>query len=386
MKREKGKRMSRFFVSICVVIFYVLIVISSCARSIPARDSGRIGIPVYLMSKSESDPVVFDDIFESVSIVRMDTAEMVGRIGRICVVDDRIFIADYSTSSIVVFDTTGRYVSKINRKGRGPEEYVSLSTFDVNRKTGDISVLDVNSRKVVRYSSKHIFRTEVTLANLDGKEQIPRDMAVLDNGDYVFYTPDFMKKAKNGIWQIDSSGIFKYDIYTMSNSYKFNPGLLDVYFSHYRDSVVLAGSDEYDNVYHIGCDSWEVPYGFLMDMEIPEYLRKREEGITGLDMDVVKEKYYFKPMYFETDEMVFSLISNVKKTAFVFYDKKSGKTSQYNYGDAIQKEMHYPFPTMIQACDGSSLYMFLLDEIPGKSQFLEGIKDDTPIFVKYKTK
>ncbi|MDR1222707.1 MAG: 6-bladed beta-propeller [Tannerella sp.] len=75
-------------------------------------------------------------------------------IDRVKITDDRIYILgrqDIRTKKLLVFDRTGAGIGAVGRRGQGPEEYLQISSFDVNER-GDIFFIDgtfVNDRVFV---------------------------------------------------------------------------------------------------------------------------------------------------------------------------------------------------------------------------------------------
>ncbi len=65
---------------------------------------------------------------------------------------DKLYISDWPTRRILIFDINGNPVSVINRRGRGPEEYLQVTDFDADDK-GSVWVLDGQQDMVKHYSS-----------------------------------------------------------------------------------------------------------------------------------------------------------------------------------------------------------------------------------------
>lgn len=78
---------------------------------------------------------------------------LMSSIRKILVKDNKIYILDNDVAnSIFVFSLEGKFIYKINKPGKGPGEYVSLSDFDVDN-FGNIFVNDQMSRKIIKYSN-----------------------------------------------------------------------------------------------------------------------------------------------------------------------------------------------------------------------------------------
>jgi hypothetical protein len=82
------------------------------------------------------------DVFEYVKLIPLETngKSIIGNMKKFIIYDSKIFILDKSDYSILNFDINGNFLSKLSRKGKGPEEYLMIEDFDINyySKTVDI--------------------------------------------------------------------------------------------------------------------------------------------------------------------------------------------------------------------------------------------------------
>ena len=97
--------------------------------------------------------VKLSEIAESIEYIPLETnSEAV--VGKIFF--DRIFYEKgffylmEQNRTIIIHDNDGKYFNKINKLGRGPQEYDAAFTVDIDLKTGNISVLASN--KIIEYS------------------------------------------------------------------------------------------------------------------------------------------------------------------------------------------------------------------------------------------
>ena len=82
----------------------------------------------------------FDDYFSSMEVIPLETNEhsIFGRIERISLYQDKIFILDTSTNSVIVFNNKGKFLFRLQNTGNGPKEYDSLMDFAIDRKNEQI--------------------------------------------------------------------------------------------------------------------------------------------------------------------------------------------------------------------------------------------------------
>ncbi len=70
--------------------------------------------------------------------------------------DNKIYIADKTSSKLVVFDTTGKAIGCVGHKGHGPGEYINITDFSID-KEGNIYILDYNTSSLLRYNKENDF-------------------------------------------------------------------------------------------------------------------------------------------------------------------------------------------------------------------------------------
>ncbi len=92
-----------------------------------------------------------DTVYEPIVLETTDDC-LIGEASKIAFSNDTIIIADEQTNSVFIFDGNGKFITKIHRVGRGPEEYIELT--DVFVCDHHILVLDYEQSKVCCYNFK----------------------------------------------------------------------------------------------------------------------------------------------------------------------------------------------------------------------------------------
>lgn len=98
---------------------------------------------------------------------------------KVIVKDSLIYIGDYFTSSIKIFDINGRYINSISKKGRGYGEYLEMRNFTID--DNYIYIIDNYNHMVHIYS-----RLAYTYIESKQISFVAWDMAALNNGDFLF--------------------------------------------------------------------------------------------------------------------------------------------------------------------------------------------------------
>ncbi len=119
-----------------------------------------------------------------VSIIPLEATpeSVIGRVGEFLFDDDRIFHLDGQTKEIQVYDMSGKYLTSVKPKGRGPGEYTQeIRTFDLDRERREIIVYDGRLNKMIRYAYDGTFKRENSFKKFHGV-----DFAYLGSDRYVF--------------------------------------------------------------------------------------------------------------------------------------------------------------------------------------------------------
>ncbi|NDV58510.1 6-bladed beta-propeller [Bacteroides sp. 519] len=100
----------------------------------------------------------------SMTIQKLEESEdyPIGQVDKLIVDHNRIYILDSSKAkSLFVYNRDGKLQHIINKKGRGPGEFVLPDNFNIEKKTGNIVIMDTNSRKFIYYSPKGEYIKEI---------------------------------------------------------------------------------------------------------------------------------------------------------------------------------------------------------------------------------
>jgi hypothetical protein len=128
-----------------LIIFVAVLFYSSCSTK-----QGQITIDteVEVIDFFSFSKTVVDEIPESViknkKYIKLDGANedyFFKGIGKISIVDDRIYILDRRLKKLIIFDTTGTGIGCVGKRGQGPGEYLQITDFSINER-GDVYFID----------------------------------------------------------------------------------------------------------------------------------------------------------------------------------------------------------------------------------------------------
>jgi len=147
-----------------------------------------------------------DSLFEArYDVVPLETSveSLISQIGRISIYENNFYVLDRSSSSVLVFDGSGRFVKKIAHVGRGRGEYVSLTDFGIDTKNNNIVLYCDRPKKIIVYAlEEDELRSEMPVEQLFESISVDPQTGLLTGinrmpvyKDY-FFRYDFHNKAK----------------------------------------------------------------------------------------------------------------------------------------------------------------------------------------------
>ena len=197
---------------IFIVSILALIALSSCGRH---ADSGVASVDetntvaIKLRSKP-SGRISLDAFVDSVKFVKLETTDecLIGRISTVFVTDGKIIVPHGRTGEVYIFDDRGKYLSKISRMGKGPQEYAGINSAMFDPKTNQIIIFSLNDSKLLVYDLDGKFVRGISDFP-DGR--FVQNVKNLPNGNFLCYN-GFHNSDGNvdriGLWEADSGGKF----------------------------------------------------------------------------------------------------------------------------------------------------------------------------------
>lgn len=98
-------------------------------------------IPVDLSNAVEYKAI---DVFNKIVVTPLETndSSLLGRVTKIQVCNDYVYCSDRKQRALIWFNLDGKYINKLKKIGRGPDEFLSLSDFSVNKYNNTIDLTD----------------------------------------------------------------------------------------------------------------------------------------------------------------------------------------------------------------------------------------------------
>ncbi|WP_226695365.1 6-bladed beta-propeller [Neotamlana sargassicola] len=281
-------------------------------------------IKIIELGDKESEQINASSIIDTCWYVALETKEesLFGKVDKILIEDDLIFILDEDgTKSIFIFDMNGKFISKINKHGRGPDEYSAIRDFTLDSENRQVIVFDDFLAKLFYYRYDGTFvKTEKTFFRFREFSKLGSNtyyyLGSADNKHYPFLEENFIVKQNKG----------KFIETAIENpQYKFirleAQNQVQVSGNHLSFAIPVMDNHIYNIVGENVVPSFKLDFG---DGTIkPSDLNKKYQ--TKI-MDAVKEdkKCLFAGMHCETNKTLY--FRYIEKGVFMncYFNKKSG--------------------------------------------------------------
>jgi hypothetical protein len=277
--------MEKYKLTILISVFYI------CFSCSPDNDQLSNHVNIYVEPEQLGQTIKSEGIIDTLWRVKLETTEdnLVGTVFRILCNGKYIYLYDLGQDAVFIFEMDGKYVNKIDDKGKGPGEYIKID--EVQLASGNDELIIYGNRKFLYYTPTGEFLRS---------EQPDQDIYFfnrkeLGNSDVAFFTGkknNFLEGVRNRHLTIKTNdGSFKSyfpnelekeikiistDPYIFSNSY-------DTYFQiPFRNQIYKISEKDVELIYNIKITEGEIPSEVFKEVR---------------DTDEFKMKYFSNPNY-----------------------------------------------------------------------------------------
>lgn len=351
----------------------------------------------------KNHPTSMADIFSSIKLIPLETNTecLINNASKLLVKDDSYYIRDQPEHNVIVFGRNGEFIfSTKTFQGKGPDEYMSLTDFIVN-KDGDIEILNPRQLKINTYSIKGEIKQSYSLI----KELLPiSTFFKIDNDHYLFYCPVKRLPSDNEkyystdyvkLYSTQTSKIIDQFINNNKNA-NYMGGTAQNIFFECGDFVTINHRFPSEYLYYFDKNKLEIDR--VCEFDLGENAFKIEDLPSNLT-----EKEYRNFMPDNRNEHMFILdkIQNNKyllvycytknQLGVIFYDKQNKTKSLYmnKAGEVNQIPMvDYMDDTYLYYLCEPNVVEYYIDNtlLDPKSKTLLGEIEinDNPVLIKYK--
>ena len=231
-------------------LLLVAVIFSACS-SIEKKQE------IVIDLEDSNEVINYSSFADSVSYLTVNLEEniTIGEVSRLYKWKNYYYIGASSRDGILIYDTSGKFVSHINFYGEGPEHFRTIASFAVVASTGDVCIYDNASQKMNYYDVRGTFKKTVPCPYWTV------DILKFNEEQTVFISPIYAGgKLPAGIWLVDKQNeMVKYlrDDVTAEHCFYYYPVtylLAGNGFYHYdrnRDDFSWVTTDTIQTIYQI---------------------------------------------------------------------------------------------------------------------------------------
>lgn len=299
-----------------IIIIIVAIFFSGCVKHTSKTASSEV---IKINPYESEDSVNLSEIADSVKCIRLqtDSNNIMGRVREIIVRKKYIYAFDVSQQIIFVFDKTGKYVSKLNKRGDGPDEYVFMGPVFIDDNEKFIELIDFKGDKSSKLKYSNISFKFI------GKEPFPSvncNSCKRNNGNYYFATQQLDniidgEKTNAGLLISNSKEIEKilFDKNIKTDHSSFSPNIESFTINNKNE---LFMSLMYDNTFYKLKEKKALP---ILTVNFGKYSMDNSIGLKSIR----EQMKYIEDMTGLASFPVLN-IYNSNIMAFSYYFKKEG--------------------------------------------------------------
>ena len=302
-----------------LLLTVLFITMVSCANRDSIEDSSSNNI---VASYRSNDTLFLENIIDSSKVIQLEVTNesVIGDMIRVTRVSGGYLIygSIAEERGLFMFSDIGRFIGKIGAVGRGPGEYVALTSYVYDEASGIVHIYDQTQRSIFKYKLDGSF---VGKLNLD---LIIEDFTISRNGNYILYgsfgstNPNTGEKLPRGVYLANKNGKYLSTIYGIDEDDKYQ-FFNQLFFTRSEINSNLLSSFD-DNIYSFEDDSMIRKYG----VDYGKRALSSDNRVNSELPNLLGEFIFAKAMPSENDRYVFfwAFVSGGNKTLVCLLDKK----------------------------------------------------------------
>lgn len=316
----------------------------SCLEQNSGRDNKLEGETIAINNPIN---ISIDELILEYDTIRLEAKEdsYISDISKMEILDDRIYIWDYKQRIIFIFSSKGDFISKISDRGEGPNQYISINSFEVNHKNKEIILSDSFSNRIFIYDTdgKQI---KVIKSNIPVLKIAKQEESFINFYTGVKYIYDNSDLEKNMIHFINLNGEFTHATLNKPERKQLN-------ITPYRNISCLQNGDilfqpllDY-SIYKVSNGDYSVLYTLANKSNFKFLNDKQKKDISLIvdkenDLINLEKKGYLLPMgnIINLENHLFAYLGYDQRT-IVYYSKKKKESITISpftlEGDDVQK-------------------------------------------------
>lgn len=132
-------------------IWVFILLLSACQGGQKQVETGALKVSLRKISE-QTNPFQYSH-FTTLSVPE---DIIVGDCKKLQLINETLYLLDEATATIFAFNNSGTYLWQLSKRGSGPDEYIRITDFEVNRQ-GIIHILDDIQKKMLLYNCEGEF-------------------------------------------------------------------------------------------------------------------------------------------------------------------------------------------------------------------------------------
>lgn len=135
-------------------LLFLLLILTACKHDPPKQPDFFSNNPVHIIPLPEPTSFKIENIIDSVTCIPLETNMecLLANIYKIEAYKNKFYIIDDRGEAIFIFNSKGKFLSKINHKGKGPKEYVKITDISFDPLSQKLIASDCFSKKIFIYT------------------------------------------------------------------------------------------------------------------------------------------------------------------------------------------------------------------------------------------
>lgn len=265
------------------------------------------GIPIDLSDNNST--IYYSDFVDSLSYMKLNTGDscLISGIDYMYTDSNYCIVKDLGGDGLFIFEDN-QLIGHLHHYGRGPQEFIRISYFCIDKKSKQIYIHDNRSKKIVVYTYHGQFVREFPFLT------VFHDFIITDDKNIICISPYYIPGTQNGIWLADSNGVFMKSLYEVTEDCQFHTSSATnykqcgdhfIYYDRYKDLFVTFTQD-----------SSRFLYKFDLKQGMPASMKKDPE------QDFVPE-YFMECGFLYTKRCMLIGFSSMDQHYWVLFDAKT---------------------------------------------------------------
>lgn len=304
---------------IYIIILSVLCL--SCKHSNVIQKESNIQINIQNIS-----PIKLSELVNNFKLVKLQTTEqsLFEDIRNIDIYDNKIYLSDGYT--IKIFNLSdGVFIDKLDKRGKGPDEYITISSFIIDPKNSTLIVSDLIGQAIIYYSLNGHFIKKCRIGFW------ANDIHKTDTNNLLLYCGNRKDDLQNTKLALISN-CKKSDSYLpISDNRKYLNVISNSHFYSYNDTTLFYEPFN-DTIYSFFNNRLKIRYTIdYSGKNIEDKIySKNYNDVSEFITELKKHNYaYGVSSFLETDTNIF-LSFSYKKRHYALYDKINKNSIVFN--------------------------------------------------------